>query len=1008
MHGNKVGAMNCKGAGQRTRMLAASVSLLGLIACGGSSPDTPDPELGSLSGKPSLLGTPANDLDAAQMLVRGDPVTRTQSFRITLTEPTVVRYCVDDADPNVLRVAVRDAGDQLVWEHRRSTLDGRPDCTQAQGASMLPGDYNVTVEGRNVPGPDNPVFVYSPADADRAMVRAPLTPDNERWPIRFATGQVLQMARAGASGAELTLVGKQALESLDERHFFSVSRKQIGGYEQVRMYSHNKDLKPTAMLNWRSADMLLRMTSAIDETTLPLAPVSASAKAVDAYLRPLGGARYAYCFLTNAFAEHRCLGVRKDGKAGVYRTDDGVYAVGSRLASADPNYLEGSGELIANPRYIVNTDHHGGLLSGEVMLSFAMPSTAYSGISSSLLYRQNSSFVPRNWRPATAQLGPDTELSVDGGQSWIGASGALPLKDGEMVQEIKIRRTRWDLLVTTRSCRGCDLHAFVGTSGPERVIGLNLRDTDLRGSYLTNPMDSITVRGADFSGANLSNADLTGALLWDGKFVNADLTGTHLRSVMLLNVNFMGAQMRGTDLTTAKFNKVSLGQRQSVGVRTVLVGARFDGAVFEQATEFGNAAIGCTRMRWITGSARLDAARMQCVDMSDADLREFRFGPTSAFAGADALSLPRDTGAQCPASILSAQPLADGSFEAIACRGASMRGSKLTVQSLPLDAWRKVDLSSARVERNSDGSWPVSFEGQDFSKGRFDDFDWRSTNLSGTNFSEASLRGANLEQTTLHGTQFFRADLSALVSSAGPTQPTSFKRASLRGANLAYANATGADFSQSVMNADPKASPLASESFPANLSYLYAPDSRFEEADLAGVSLANAHIYGNSLVSFRKANLSQTNLSNGVFSGVNFAESILQGTQFTNANLVNATFTGATLSSQGGLATSFSGAYLQGADFSNVKAYGVNFSGANISFSRGNLVIRRLKGPGQLEDVSISIEATLLPVLTDQKTICPNGASGPCNVNPLANWTALEYKLPTCVPDPTGESWCPP
>jgi uncharacterized protein YjbI with pentapeptide repeats len=704
--------------------------------------------------------------------------------------------------------------------------------------------------------------------------------------------------------------------------------------------------------------------------------------------------------LVNAFTEHRCLGVRKDGMAGVYRTDDGMFAVGSRLASADPDYLDGSGELIANPRYILNTDHHGGLLSGEVMLSFALPSTASSGIPSGLLYGQHSSFVPRNWRPATAQLGPDTELSVDGGQSWIGASGALPLKDGETVQEIKIRRTRWDLLVTTRSCRGCDLRAFVGTSGPERVIGLNLKDTDLRGSYLTNPMSSITVRGADFSGANLANADLTGALLWDGQFANADLTGTHLRSVMLLNVNFMGAQMRGTDLTAAKFNKVSLGQRQSVGERTVLVGARFDGAVFEQATEFGNAAIGCTRMRWITGGARLDAARMQCVDMSDADLREFRFGPTSAFAGADALSLPGDAGAQCPAAILSAQPQADGSFAAIACRGASMRGSKLTVQSLPLDAWRKVDLSSAQVERNSDGSWPVSFEGQDFSKGRFDGFDWSGANLSEANFSEASLRGVNLAQTTLHGAQFFRADLS----SAGPTQPTSFKGASLRGANLAYANATGADFSQSVMNADPK----ARESVPANLSYLYAPGSRFEEADLAGVNLANAHIYGNSPVSFRKANLSQTNLSNGVFSGVNFAESILQGTQFTNANLVNAIFTGATLSSLGGQATSFSGAYLQGADFSKVNAFGVNFSGANISFSRGDLVIRRLKGPGQLEDVLISIGATLLPSVTGQKTICPNGASGPCDVNTPAIWSALEYKLPTCVPDPTGESWCPP
>jgi uncharacterized protein YjbI with pentapeptide repeats len=1003
MQGNKVGEIHFKGAGQWTKMLAVSIGLLGLIACGGSRPDTPDPELGSLSGKLALLGTPGKGIDSAQMLVRGDSGTNTQSFRITLSEPTVVRYCVDDADPNVLRVAVRDSGDQLVWEHQRSTLDGRPDCTQARGASLQAGEYKVTVEGRKVPGPDNPVFVYSPADADRAMVRAPLAPENERWPIRFATGQVLQMARAGASGAELTLVEKQALESLDERHFFSVSRKQIGGYEQVRMYSHNKDQKPTAMLNWQSADLLLRMTSAFDETTLPLAPVSASGtKAVDAYLRPLGGARYAYCFLVNAFTEHRCLGARKDGMAGVYRTDDGMFAVGSRLASADPDYLDGSGELIANPRYIVNTNHHGGLLSGEVLLSFALPSTASSGIPSGLLYGQHSSFVPQNWRPAWADLGPDTELSVDGGQSWIGASGALPLKDGETVKEIKIRRTRWDLLVTTRSCRGCDLRAFVGTSGP-----LNLKDTDLRGSYLTNPKDSTTVRGADFSGANLANADLTGALLWVGQFANTDLTGTNLRSVMLLNVNFTGAQMRGTDLTAAKFNKVSLDQRKSVGERTVLVGARFDGAVFEQATEFGSAAIGCTRMRWITGVAGLDGARMQCVDMSDSDLRKFRFGRASNFLGADALSFPRDAGEQCPAAILNAQPQTDGSFAAISCRGASMRGSKLTIQSLPLDAWRKVDLSNVQVERNSDGSWPVSFAGQDFSKGRFDGFDWSGTDLSEVNFSAASLRGVNLAQTILHGAQFFKADLSTLGNSAVATQRTSFKGASLRGANLAYANATGADFSQSVMNADPKASPSARESLPANLSYLYAPGSLFEEADMAGVNLSNAHIYGNSLLSFRKANLSQTNLSNGVFSGVNFAESILQGTQFTNANLVNATFTGATLSSLGGQVTSFSGAFLQGADFSKVNALGVNFSGANISFSRGSLSIRRLKGPGQLEDVFISIEATQLPAVTDQKTICPNGASGPCSVNPLANWTALEYKLPTCVPDPTGESWCP-
>lgn len=992
------------GVAQRIRLLGAAFAVLGLIACGASSPD---PELGSSSGRSALGGVQAASPDSAQMLVHGNTETRTQWFRITLAEEAVVRYCVDDADPNVLRVTVRDAGEQLVWEHRRSTLDGRPDCTQAQGARLLAGDYTVTVEGRVVPGPGKPVFVYSPADAPRAMVQLPLTADNERWPIRFASGQVLQVARAGALAAELTLVGQQELESLDERHFFSVTRKEIGAYEQVRFYSHNLSQKPTAMLNWISANGLLRMSNGLDETTLPLAPVDSS-KPAEAYLRPLGGTRYAYCFLLNSFSEHRCLGERKDRKAGVFKTDDGMFAVGSSLLSVDPDYTEGAGELIANPRYIINTDRHGGLRAGEVMLSFSLPSMASSGLASALLYSQNSSFVPRNWRPAAVQLGPDTELSVDGGRSWIGVSGALPLGDQASVQDIRIRRTRWELLVTTRSCRGCDLRAFASSSGADRVSGLNLQETDLQGSYLGNPIRSITIRGADFSGAHLAQADFTGALLWDAQFANADLTASRLRSGMLLNASFKGAQMRGTDLTSVRFNKVSFGDRQSAGTRTVLVGARFDGADFQQATEFGNAAIACTRMRSIMGGASMDAARLQCVDLSESDLREFRFGPANAFAGTQAMPLPKDAANQCPAAILGAQPQADGSFPAIACKGASMRSSQLTIQSLPLEAWRKVDLSRAQVERNSDGSWPVSLEGQDFSMGVFDGFDWRNANLSGANFNGASLRGALLGQTLLHGTQFVRADLSTLAGGAGGTQSTSFKKASLRGANLAYANATGADFSQTVMNADPKAAPSAREAIPANLSYLYAPGSRFEEADLAGVNLTNAHVYGDSRLNFRKANLSQTNLSNGVFSGVSFAEAILEGTQFNNANLVNAIFTGATLSSLGGLATSFSGAYLQGADFSNVNAYGVNFSGANISFTRNVIVIRRLKGPGQLEDVSVSIGATLLPVVTDPKTICPNGAGGPCNINTPDMWTAPEIKPPTCVPDPTGESWCPP
>ena len=80
--------------------------------------------------------------------------------------------------------------------------------------------------------------------------------------------------------------------------------------------------------------------------------------------------------------------------------------------------------------------------------------------------------------------------------------------------------------------------------------GANLKDADLSGADLSERI----LQAADLSGADLSGADLTGAYLFRAKLPGADLTGANLVWTDLSGADLLGANLDnviGADFTGA-------------------------------------------------------------------------------------------------------------------------------------------------------------------------------------------------------------------------------------------------------------------------------------------------------------------------------------------------------------------------------------------------------------------------------------------------------------------------
>lgn len=119
-------------------------------------------------------------------------------------------------------------------------------------------------------------------------------------------------------------------------------------------------------------------------------------------------------------------------------------------------------------------------------------------------------------------------------------------------QALSLNPRDLDQLKTTGGCPRCD---FSGANLTEfNLTGVNLRDANLKGATLSNvnlskaDLTGANLQGAILNSANLSRTSLTGANLKSASLENADLSYAGL-----LSANLEGANLKGANLQFANF-----------------------------------------------------------------------------------------------------------------------------------------------------------------------------------------------------------------------------------------------------------------------------------------------------------------------------------------------------------------------------------------------------------------------------------------------------------------------
>ncbi|MDJ0695674.1 pentapeptide repeat-containing protein [Mastigocoleus sp. MO_188.B34] len=145
------------------------------------------------------------------------------------------------------------------------------------------------------------------------------------------------------------------------------------------------------------------------------------------------------------------------------------------------------------------------------------------------------------------------------------------------------------------------------------LTGAILWDSNLNGAYLSGSI----LRNADLSNAKLSGAILSDTDLKDAIFRNANLTKAGLRGAILSGVDFMGADLSQVELTGNKLSKMDLNY------------AQLNGAYLND-TDLSHAKLSHAKLN----RAKLSHANLSGVDLSYADL-ERAYLSDANLSGAD-------------------------------------------------------------------------------------------------------------------------------------------------------------------------------------------------------------------------------------------------------------------------------------------------------------------------------------------------------------------------------------
>lgn len=398
----------------------------------------------------------------------------------------------------------------------------------------------------------------------------------------------------------------------------------------------------------------------------------------------------------------------------------------------------------------------------------------------------------------------------------------------------------------------CDMHARFcsGRPGGKRadfsfcdLNDLSLADRDLR--------------DADFSGASLVRADMSGTCLENGILFCVDMRGANLRAANLRRSDLRGASLRGANLSKADLfeadlregaiadkdanGELTLRKHGALPNETDSGSASFANANLERAnlsgmlavrTDFSGALMkNCKLVRANLKQADFTGANLEGADMSGADLTETDFTGTVL------------TGANMDMAILHQTTLDDALSE-------EPMGTPM--HELEPPAFDQIEAHIWFVESDGSEGEPADLSGVDLrpikklahlnlaalrgARATFYGLDMRGVKLQGAQLENADLRMANLEGADLRGANLTGANLSGAAlrdCNMGPLIIDEKRRlpTQLVGANLQQVDMRGAELAQALLDG-------------ADLTGARIRDARFKGASMQNTRDASGELRG--------------------------------------------------------------------------------------------------------------------------------------------------------------------
>ncbi|BAY63487.1 pentapeptide repeat-containing protein [Calothrix brevissima NIES-22] len=303
------------------------------------------------------------------------------------------------------------------------------------------------------------------------------------------------------------------------------------------------------------------------------------------------------------------------------------------------------------------------------------------------------------------------------------------------------------------------------------IVGEFLKGGNFRGAYLGNA----NLTGANFSGANLSGAYLGDANLTGVNFTNANLSGANFGDANLSGANLQNANLSHADLSSANLGGANFSHTDLS--RANLSHADISSANLKNAN-LSHADLSSSNLKdanlnnanlshAIVFGANLSEAKLSSVNLSHADLCR------ADLSGAD-LSRAILNGTNLSDTILFSTNLSDAILVAADLSYAKLNGAKLNYAKLNGAMFLGADLS-----------------GVDLSGVILNDAD-----LSGVLLSDADLTGADLSYTMLFGTDLSYANLNKANLSGSNLSGALLNGADLSHTNLSYAILSNADVTE--------------------------------------------------------------------------------------------------------------------------------------------------------------------------------------------------------------------